>query len=598
MFNIFYVNDSSLINYNTGSIKYSKNNADILTFSILQNDKNFNNLKKYKDYINVINQLDNSICFRGRVINSKVEMNSDGLYQNTLICESVLNYLNDSRVGAWNLYPLDIPDKAPKGSIGNVNTTVLLKMILDNHNSKVEDHKKIFLGNIQVNQAIEVKTDFESSLNCIQNVICKNQNGYLIIRTENNINYLDFLSESPIKETQTIEQGINLQSIDIDDSNVNIFTRIIPFGKDGLDITSVNNGLNYVESKELVEKYGIIETVMKWDDVTIPENLLNKATDIFNNMSFNAKMDLTALDLSYINYNYKSLKLFTPIRVKNDVLDYDKVHEIVSIDLNLLNAWDTTFDLNEEDSSILDTVNSVQEQVNTTKLEMVTIGNELITKVSDSDFETYKTQTAKEIQDKVSNGDVKTIVAQNAESWGISIDGNLHSTNYSFDQNGFWIKGKDGNCELTDTYATWSDNNGDSFTVGVNGFSRTSNGVTGNLKYINFIVKRPNIKNGSIEYIQLPDNFKGKQLNKDFSVTCLWDGIDSNTDAEFREDALRNIFVKVTNYNSSTGVLAVQPGMQKIGLKTNTYFGWSNATTSSGNPVGEGSMDIVIIVSM
>ena len=120
----------------------------------------------------------------------------------------------------------------------------------------------------------------------------------------------------------------------------------------------------------------------------------------------------------------------------------------------------------------------------------------------------------------------------------------------------------------------------------------------GDIKYFNFIIRRSNLKNGNIEYIQLPKNFIGKTLDKDFSVTCMWDAIDSNKAAQFRVDALRNIFIRVVNWNASTATIAVQPCIQKIGLETKTFFGYDQASTSPGNPIGEGSMDVVLIVSM
>ena len=69
-----------------------------------------------------------------------------------------------------------------------------------------------------------------------------------------------------------------MQSLEVDDSNTNIFTRVIPFGANDIGIATVNNGLNYVQDDELVKKYGVIEQVMKWEDVTIARILFKESS--------------------------------------------------------------------------------------------------------------------------------------------------------------------------------------------------------------------------------------------------------------------------------------------------------------------------------
>lgn len=591
-------NDTTIkIDYIDAKIQYKKNQADILTFDIIENSDYFNKLNKITDYIKVIDNRNNKKIFDGRIISTPRSMDNGGIYKNTITCESVLNYLNDTYSQKWAFYPLDVPPKSEPYALGNYTTKMFLSKVLDNHNNQVDDSKKIYLGNV-IDEAFSGKVDFQTSLDCTISQIVNTYDGYLIIRNENGCNYLDFLTNLATVNTVNVDMGVNMQSIEIDDTSSNIFSRLIPFGKNSIDITSVNKGIYYIDNNDLINKYGVIEKIIKFDDITIASELLEKAKLEFNKAGAANTISLTALDLSYINNDFSKLQLFTLVNLNNKILNYNETHEIVSIDLDLINPWESTFDLNQCSQTLTDTVSSINEQVNQSIVEIVKLGDSIIQKVSNDEFESYKLQTASEIENKVSEGDLKTDVIQNADSWGLSINGNLTSKNYKFDQDGFWISGKSGNCELTDTQATWKDNKGDSFTVGATGFTINSQGVSGKIKYCNFIIKRANIKNGSIEDFQLPNNFIGKSIDSDFSITTLWDGIDSNTDAVFKKDALRNIFIRITNWNSSTAVLSVQPCIQKIGLDTNTYFGYDSASTTAGNPVGEGSMDIIIIVSM
>ena len=569
--------DDTEIEYKSGNIQYTKNNAAILTFIILANSQHFNKLKKFQSYIRVINAKTNEIEFDGRVIDVFSTMDNNGTLSNTLTCEYTLNYLNDTRVDEWGFYPLDIPEKHLEVSFANSDTKSFITKVLEQHNSKVDEKRKIYLGNIELNEKVLIETRYETSLASIQANICSKQDGYLVLRYQENKYFLDFLKNTPIKDIVSVDVGINMSSMAVDDEQ-EVFSRIIPLGQNNLTIKSVNNNIPYIQSDELVERFGVIETVISYPNITMPENLILKARETLEEVKYNNKLILEALDLSYINSDYKHITLNMPVHVINKMLNYDKIHEVVSLNLNLVEPWKSQFNLNKSNKSIVNTINSVEQKANENKIEIVSLANELITKVSE--------------------GDLSSIVKQNATSWGLSINGNLESKNYKFDNKGFWIAGNNGGCELTDTYATWKDKKGNEFTVGASGFFKKVNGVYGDIKYFSTIIRRSNLKNGAIEYFQLPKNFIGKKIDKDFSVTCMWDAIDSNQNARFKKDALRNIFIKVVNYNSRSGVLAIQPCIQKIGLETKTFFGYDSNSTTAGNPIGEGSMDVVLIINM
>ena len=396
-------------------IKFTKNQALILTFELAINSNKYNKLKKYLDYVQVVNERDDSLIFNGRVISSQTGMSNIGEFNNTITCESIINYFNDTYVGKWEFHPLDLPDKAPKGAISNATIKMFLSKVLDNHNSKVEVEKQIYLGNIEFDDRVYIKTNYESSLSTIMSKIVDRHEGYLIIRNDNGLNYLDFLSKSPIKEVQKIEIGTNLDSINVDDSDTDIFTTIIPLGKNNVGIESVNNGCDYIQNDILVKKYGVIEKVMEWKDITIPQNLLNKAKSAFSKVKLDAdNVNLTALDLSYINNSFECLKLYRPIRAINKAIDYDNTHEIVSINLDLDYPFKSTFDLNTTLKTSNDNVSSAIEQTNSNKIEIVSIGDELETKVSDDSFESYKIQNSNEIKDTVSsiNKDISSVIEQ------------------------------------------------------------------------------------------------------------------------------------------------------------------------------------------
>lgn len=66
----------------------------------------------------------------------------------------------------------------------------------------------------------------------------------------------------------------NLTKLSVQRQRTELTTRLYPYGKDDLTISSVNNGQPYIESKDAIEKYGIIESYKDYSDYDDPEKLL------------------------------------------------------------------------------------------------------------------------------------------------------------------------------------------------------------------------------------------------------------------------------------------------------------------------------------
>ncbi|MGL4760419.1 MAG: phage tail protein [Sarcina sp.] len=554
----------------TKSIKFTKNTASILTFELGINSTKYNKLKKYLDYIEVVDERTNTLVFTGRVISNSIGMNSTGEFTNTIVCESSLNYLNDTYVGVWEFHPLEVPPKSPVGAIANATVITFLTKLLDNHNSKVGKEKKIQLGTIEINDPVYIKTNYESSLEDLISKILNRHDGYLIIRYENGINYLDYLLNSPITNVQTVELGTNMQSIDIDDSDTNIFTRVIPFGKNNIGINSVNNGIEYVQDDNLVTKYGVIEKVMKWEDVTIPQNLFNKAKAVFSQVKLNADcIKLTALDLSYIDNNFNELKLYTPVRVINKALEYDSVHEIVSISLDLNNPFKSTFDLNQSDITANDNVSSAIAQINSNKIEIVSIGSELETKVSSSDFETYRTQSANEIQetvkdinsniestttklsneisDKISSADMSSELKQQLNEFDFTIGGN---TPLKITQEELDCKFKDGSEAI----------------IGEDGFYYKSGDGKYSYHCLYYHDSITKVKSGESRTITVPEIFRGK----DYKI-AYWLG---NVFSQNATDCINSYDVELLSNDKDNLTFSIKVSIMSFNPRTETSPSW------------------------
>lgn len=119
------------------------------------------------------------------------------------------------------------------------------------------------------------------------------------------------------------------------------------------------------------------------------------------------------------------------------------------------------------------------------------------------------------IQEKISAGDVESIVTQNADSWNLSINGKLIGKTYKFDGNGFTLGSTDSkNTAIhTNEYSMWKHSNGDYSRADATGFYRNGTGV-----YHSLIEVGTGMSGGSAGVlpktvtVQLPNKFKGKNF--------------------------------------------------------------------------------------
>jgi hypothetical protein len=141
----------------------------------------------------------------------------------------------------------------------------------------------------------------------------------------------------------------------------------------------------------------------------------------------------------------------------------------------------------------------------------------------------------------------------------------------------------------------WIETNGNYSIAKPQGFFRNLGGGERPIKCLDYGVVRPGVKNGSTTTIVLPPDFQGMGINEDFTVICSYGNIDSSAWAQQNKDAVRTIFVNLLSWNRDTRELVVQPCLQKIGLETKTFWGWDSNTTTPGNTIGEGAIDVIVV---
>ena len=230
--------------------------------------------------------------------------------------EGIMAALNDSIIKPFS-FPEDFKDdddyKAAAAS-GNV-VDFFFRWILAQHNSQVSTEQQIKPGVCTVtdsnNYITRSASEYATAMSTVSDKLIKSAlGGYLLIRYEDDGNYLDYYAALPLTNTQSVEFAENLLDLSSETDGTNIYTAILPEGKDGLTIEAlsdgdltddlVKSGLT-IYSKSGVATYGRITRHVKWDDVTVAANLQAKAKAALadNGLSMPETIKLTAVDLGW-----------------------------------------------------------------------------------------------------------------------------------------------------------------------------------------------------------------------------------------------------------------------------------------------------------
>lgn len=315
-------------------VKIGENTAGSFEFSILPKHPHYEEVNELTSVITAYDGDEEIFC--GRV----VEITKDSYNRKKVICEGELAYFNDSIQRPARYQGLTV-----RG---------YLETLVNIHNQQVKNQgidKTFKVGAVTVqdnNDYVYKYTNWESTLEVIKTDLLKTYGGYLRIRKENGVRYLDYLADYPNTNTQVIEFGSNLLDFTHDMVASDIVTAVIPIGArledvteiEGLDayltIKDVNGGVDYVYSQEAVKSYGWIFKTVKWDDVHVADNLLKKGKEYLSDIQF-AQIILTvsAVDLHMLHVDMERIKVLDRIRVTSTPNGLDRFFPVSEMTIYL-----------------------------------------------------------------------------------------------------------------------------------------------------------------------------------------------------------------------------------------------------------------------
>lgn len=250
--------------------------------------------------------------YRGRITRDTIDFY--GVH--TVETEGLLACLNDSIIEPF-AYPEDFTEDTgyqEAAASGNV-VEYLFYWLLGQHNAQVSVEQQLKPGTCTVtdpnNYITRSSNDYQTTMEAVRGKLFGSSlGGHLLIRYEADGNYLDYYADLPLTNTQPVEFAANLLDLTTELDGTDIYTAILPLGKDGLTIaelsdTDLTDDLvksgKIIYSKSGIAAHGRITRCIKWDDVTVPANLQTKAKAALadNGLAMPETITVRAVDLGW-----------------------------------------------------------------------------------------------------------------------------------------------------------------------------------------------------------------------------------------------------------------------------------------------------------
>lgn len=342
------------------------NAASYFDFTIAPTHSLYSKLKERAGEVRIY--FNNLILFKGEI--SQIDEDFDGNY--SVSCTGVLDYLTATRVRPYSTVEGEQPLKAPSSYDG------YFQWLIDQHNSNCLDSRKHFSvgvnqGNMldKNNYIYRASEQRPTTASEIEDKILNSAGGYLFVRYQDDLNILDLYADVHDVNTQIIDYGVNMLDFTKTTTTEGQYTAVVatgytpdpPNGQTDVKMKPItlegctDGGTPYsstivkmgdrVYDVEAVKRYGYHEYYVSNTDITTYDGLLYYACKTLNTLLSPAlTISVKAVDLALImGDKYKHLQLGQAVRIRSKPRKVDEYLMVNSIDLDLMNPENTTFDL-------------------------------------------------------------------------------------------------------------------------------------------------------------------------------------------------------------------------------------------------------------
>lgn len=341
------------------------------SFTILPNHPFYDKLYKLKSIFEI--QQDEQVIFRGRMTGDSRDFHN----RLDVDLEGVLAFTNDTIIPPFN-FPKDFPNAA-----SSKNTVEhFLQWVLDQHNNQVEEWQKLKLGTVTVadpNNYISRSSEKHiSTWETLKSKLFDSAlGGYLMVRYGTDGNYVDYVSDFELTNTQRIVFGENLRDITQKSDASDTYSAILPLGaevgeeddKHTLTLESLPDGDltddlvkmgKFIYSKSAKDNYGWICIPVEnstWTDVTLVDNLKKKAMEYLTGtgMMLSGTITIKAVDLCFTDDQIQSFRVGRNVLVDSPMHGVSGAgYKLTKLEIDIDNPENTTITIGDTVRTLID----------------------------------------------------------------------------------------------------------------------------------------------------------------------------------------------------------------------------------------------------
>lgn len=317
-------------------VKNEINKSGSLEFTMLEGHILYDEMTPFGSDLIVYE--DDEVFFEGRVVDTSTSFYNE----RKVVAEGVMGYLNDTYVA---------PQKATETPEEH------FRKLIEEHNNQCEDKKRFEVGIVTVTDSlgkVEFKSDsYRNTKSAIDSDLVSAYKAYIRVRRVGDKHYIDLLKDLEGDGTQEVRFALNLLDLTDENDAQDVFSVIVPVGKNQLTVEKVNNDSKEIKIESLYEKYGRIIKIVQFSEVDKADELLSKANEWIEQNVTNKQMrefNVTALDLSRLGYNVESFIVGKKYRIVSDPNRIDEVAYLKSMELHLAEMDETTLDFGDPEA--------------------------------------------------------------------------------------------------------------------------------------------------------------------------------------------------------------------------------------------------------
>ena len=325
-----------------GKLQEGLNAVSVFSFTLPPKHLYFDSIEGRNGLVKLYD--DDNVLFIGDIVNRKENFDCT----TEIECQDALGWLND----------VVFVKPTFSGAIENY-----WAYLLGRYNQEASERRKINIGTVTVQGNISVnhETEFLTIFDLVSE-LTKLAGGYVSVRYEGEEIFLDYLAQANTESDQSILFGTNLINLEDFVSEEQIFSRIYPRGKDGLDVSSVNDGLTYLTNGITESMFGIVAVTVDFDTESATElKALGQAYLEANGLASRA-LTLTAFDLSLVDKNYTEIKVGNIIPVISPLHGINTKMQVNAKTTDIVTPENSTFTL----GLILNTISGIMASGGTT----------------------------------------------------------------------------------------------------------------------------------------------------------------------------------------------------------------------------------------